>query len=596
MKPRIALVVAFISFAFPLAAQKLPDGYWAPEKVAQILAKTQIVKLAPDLSTLTEGERECVKYLLAAGNIVQGIYEDARHPEATASVVALRELHESTGKTSRTGDLLTLYRLYQGPIAATLDNRREPFLPVKPQSPARNVYPRDATREELDAFLAAHPDSRATILGERTVVRRATRENLKRDLTMLARFPIIDAMHPGLSGRLLEQLDAASSTAFYAVPQSLAYAPETAELFRLLNLAANAVGADDDELARYLRNRARDLVSDDYESGDASWVTGRFKRLNAQIGSYETYDDAIYGVKAFHSLSILLRDEEASGRVANAIGNLQTIEDSLPYEQHRKVRENVPVGVYHVIADFGQARGGNTATILPNDPLMTSRYGRTILLRGNIMKSDALFTNTKAAWDAAVAPALASHLASDGNFHRTLWHEIGHYLGVDRDERGRPLDVALENAADPIEEMKSDLVALFAVPLLRKSGYYDDSMVRSVYASGIMRTIQNVRPIREQPYQTMQLVQFNWFLDKGLISVDPKTTRISIHYDRYHDVVASLLGEILTIQRAGDAKGAEAFLAKWMRWDDGLHEAVAKRIRASQKHRFALMTYEALGD
>ena len=33
--------------------------------------------------------------------------------------------------------------------------------------------------------------------------------------------------------------------------------------------------ADDAEFAGYLRNRARDLLSNDYESGDAAWVTGR---------------------------------------------------------------------------------------------------------------------------------------------------------------------------------------------------------------------------------------------------------------------------------------------------------------------------------
>ena len=33
-----------------------------------------------------------------------------------------------------------------------------------------------------------------------------------------------------------------------------------------------------------------------------------------------------------------------------------------------------------MIADFGQARGGNTATILPNESYLARRYGRTILL------------------------------------------------------------------------------------------------------------------------------------------------------------------------------------------------------------------------
>ena len=58
-------------------------------------------------------------------------------------------------------------------------------------------------------------------------------------------------------------------------------------------VAADAVEADDAEFAGYLRNRGRDLLSNDYESGDAAWVTGRFGRLNAQIGTYETYDDAL---------------------------------------------------------------------------------------------------------------------------------------------------------------------------------------------------------------------------------------------------------------------------------------------------------------
>ena len=33
------------------------------------------------------------------------------------------------------------------------------------------------------------------------------------------------------------------------------------------------------------------------------------------------------------------------------------------------IREDIPVGVYDVIADFGQSRGGNTASILPNEAL-----------------------------------------------------------------------------------------------------------------------------------------------------------------------------------------------------------------------------------
>ena len=140
----------------------------------------------------------------------------------------------------------------------------------------------------------------------------------------------------------------------------VAYAPDCACPL-LLNEAKTPL-ADDDEFARYLRNRARDLLSDDYESGDAAWITGRFKNLNAQIGSYETYDDELYGVKTFFALNVLSTKREETIALRQAMRGLQAIEDSLPYDLHKKIREDIPVGVYDVVADFAQSRGGNTAT------------------------------------------------------------------------------------------------------------------------------------------------------------------------------------------------------------------------------------------
>ncbi len=69
-----------------------------------------------------------------------------------------------------------------------------------------------------------------------------------------------------------------------------------------------------------------------HESGDASWVTGRFGNLNAEIGSYETYDDQLYGVKSFFACNVLLRDQEQSDALREAIKGLQSFENSLPYE------------------------------------------------------------------------------------------------------------------------------------------------------------------------------------------------------------------------------------------------------------------------
>jgi len=593
MKVMLPLFVCLWATVAGAQSRSWPDGYWSEAKAIEILSRTETVRLAPDLSGLAAEERAGLQELLQAGEIMQRLYEESRHPEALTSRARLRELEQSLGTTGAR-HLVTLYDLFQGPIASTLDNAREPFLPVAPPVAGRNVYPTDLTRAELDAFLAVHPERRSSLLDERTIVRRATAENLSRDRDALGTGPLA-TLHPTLARDLRDLSARPDPKVLYAVPYAVAYAPDLMRAFTHLMAAADRLEAGDQEFARYLRNRARDLLSNDYESGDASWVTGRFTRFNAQIGAYETYDDSLTGRKAFHGLSLLLQNEPATTELRRDLGGLQEIENALPYDAHKRVRDDISVGVYDVIADFGQARGTNTATILPNDPLFSRRYGRTILLRENIMKHPEIFAADMRIWRTATADPHAADLTSDGNFRRTLWHEIGHYLGVDRDRTGRDLDVALEEWADALEEMKADLVSLFAAQVLRERGTLPEATLRAVQASGIRRVILNIRPRSDQPYQVMQLAQFNYFIDKGLLDSDPQTGRLTIHYDRYPAVVASLLKEVLAVQYQGDKAAAGSFFERWGAWTPNVHERLAARVRDAQGARFRLVHYAALG-
>jgi hypothetical protein len=246
-----------------------------------------------------------------------------------------------------------------------------------------------------------------------------------------------------------------------------------------------------------------------------------------------------------------------------------------------------------VIADFGQARGTNTASILPNDARLVGRYGRTILMRRNLLLHPTLVENSRDNWRAATDPAHHAEFDPEGGFQRVLWHEIGHYLGPDRDVQGRSLDLALTEAAGTYEEMKADLVSLFCANSLRRSGYYDERGLRGVYAAGIGRVLLKTRPRRDQAYGTMQLMQMNWYLEHGLLAFDPATKKLRIRYERYHDVVASLLKEVLALQHAGDRAAADRFIDRWATWDDR-HAALAAAMRAVEKSRFRLVRYAAL--
>lgn len=600
-----AIVLGLFTLAFSQTGARMRSsatptaGFWPVEKSQPIIDKTQTLLLSPELAHLTAGERMAVVKLLEVGKIFQGLYEQQRHPQAASAWQQLTRLEKQVGSTPFTQNLKTLYRLNQGPIATTLENTREPFLPVEPVQPGKNVYPWAVKKDEIEAYLTSHPEARDSIMDLRTVVRRASTENLARDLGVLKKYPALNTLHP----KLEQQLTVLNSTrdakqrqpsAFYAVPYSVAYADELIKSHALLNEAAAAVQQDDEEFARYLRNRARDLLSNDYESGDAAWVTGHFKNLNAQIGSYETYDDELFGVKTFFAFNLLSTRQKETTPLREAMKGLQALEDSLPYQNHKKIREDIPVGVYDVVADFGQSRGGNTATILPNESYLARRYGRTILLRANIMREPNIFEGTSKTFTAAVGADQARELTSEGNFYRTLWHEVGHYLGVDRTKDNRDLDEALLDDASALEEMKADLVALFVARALHKQNYYTDAQLRSVYAGGILRVLQNNKPRRDQPYNTMQLMQWNFFLENGLLSF--ANGRLTIHYDKYHEVVGKMLRKTLEVQYAGDKAAADQYIDQYTKWDENLHGVIAKNIRDQQRYRFRVFKYGALGE
>ncbi len=547
-----------------------------------VLQRTQRLRLAPDLSALTPGEHAAVRELLAAGERLNRIYMQQRHAQAIPAADYLAH-HPELAKQR------DLFWMNIGPIATTLDNTREPFLTVEAETPAKNMYPPGTTQAIMDAFLAAHPERRADILDDRTVVWAANAANLQRALRTLDRYPALETLHPGLRARLRAQ------QTYLSVPYSVAYAEDLYFVAARLNAAADDVATADAAFARYLRLRARDLLADDYEGGDAAWITGRFTgHLNAQIGAYETYDDSLYGVKTFFALSLLVRDQARSSELNGALEDIQRVEDALPYDHHRRVRSDIPVGVYNIIADFGQARGTNTATILPNEAYLAQQYGRTILMRGNILLNDEIFAETERAFAAAVVDDQAHDLTPEGGFYRTLWHEIGHYCGVNVTSDGRDLDAALQDSADLYEEMKADLVSLTSARILHDRGRLTDAQLRAIYASGVRRVLQKNQPRRDQPYQTMQLMQWNWFLDKGALSFE--NGRLRIHYDRYPAAVESLLREVLAIQYNGDRNAANAFVTRWTQWRPDVHEVIAQRMRQAERTRFSLVTYAALDD
>ncbi len=590
----LACLVAGGVTAQSACARKLPKGYAGEKATQRMLDKTLRLRLSPDLSHLNDAERRTIELLMDVGDMMQTLYEQSRHHQALAAHEALRKLDRELDHPRATQNLLDLYRIFKGPVGRHLDGKVRPFLPVDNKEPGRNVYPWGVSKEEINSYLDATPHARSELLHTRAVVRRATTENLRTDIRTIERHGVIDVLHPGLRERLSNRVAAPDQEGFYAVPYSVAYAHDLVAIYDRLQEAALLIGETDVEFARYLKQRAVDLLRDDYEAGDAAWVTGRFGNLNAQIGSYETYDDELYGVKSFFGVSVLVKDLAMSSSLETVTRWLQEFEDLMPYENHKGVRQNIPLGVYEVIADFGQARGTNTATILPNESYITRKYGRTVLIRKNIVMNPELFEIRKDAFEAAVAEEFHSHYRADGDLFRTLFHEIGHYLGPDLTGDGRTLDMALEEDSSILEELKSDLVALFLCKRLFKKRYYPEPRLRAVQAAGIRRVLRRRQPSKSQTYATMQLMQMNYFLEKGLLEFDGK--QLVIHYDRYHQTVEAMLREVMKLQYEGDKTAADRFIEKYTTWNSNPHGRIAAAMNKVETYRYALVHYSAMGD
>ena len=126
-------------------------------------------------------------------------------------------------------------------------------------------------RHALDADLAEG------LLDLRAVVRANSKENLQRDLEKLYEYPMLDGLHPGLRDRLEVLRDGKDNAPVYALPYSVHWAPRILKVYDLLHEAAVAVAGDDPDFADYLALRARDLVSDNYEAGDAAYLDNDYR-------------------------------------------------------------------------------------------------------------------------------------------------------------------------------------------------------------------------------------------------------------------------------------------------------------------------------
>jgi len=493
----------------------------APDVGAR-LARFAPTPIDADLSALSPRERAVLARLVRTSARLDELFLR----QASEDNPALRE--ELAGDDSPLAkEALAYFDLSAGPWDR-LDE--EPFAGAEPRPKGAGFYPKDLTKEELEAWIATHPGDADAMRSLYTVIRR-------------------------------------QEGALVAVPYSVAYREWLAPCAE--DLAQAAADAEDESLARYLSATAKGLGADDYYESDLAWMDME-SRIEVTIGPYETYEDRLFGYKASFQSFVTIADDGESRTLERFKAELPAMERNLPIpDEHKNPRRGTssPIRVVDLVYAAGDARKGVQAIAfnLPNDERVREAKGSKNVLLRNVMKAKFAQILRPIA-ERVVAPAEVANLSADAFFYHTLLHELSHGLGPGRIRvNGKETEVRLmmEEHHSALEEAKADVMGIYNILYLMDRGLLPAEGRASLFSTFLAGMFRATRFGVAEAHGQGTALQFNWMLEKGVVREDGEGGTFSIDHAAVPAAIRALLSAILLLQAYGDRTGASAFLGKY---------------------------------
>ncbi|HWY24682.1 MAG TPA: hypothetical protein VNX47_07170 [Nevskia sp.] len=517
-----AAFVAAIAAAFPAMAAPAPSSERAAlEKMTAAFAPTD---LSVDLSGLPQSERDSLARQVQAAQLMNAIFLRQTWSGNGAMLLGLLQDGSETGRARLAGFLLN-----QGPWDR-IDHDR-PFVPGAPAKPdGAGFYPNDASKEEIDHWIATLPPAQAEqARGFFTVVRRQPDGSL------------------GI------------------VPYSVEYQGELQQAAALLREAAKLT--QQPSLRKFLDLRAAAFLSNDYYASDVAWME-LDASLEPTIGPYEVYEDKWFNYKAAYEAYITVRDEAESKKLARFSAQLQDIEDHLPIDpalRNPKLGALAPIAVVNEVYDSGDAAHGvqTAAYNLPNDERVTKEKGSKRVMLKNVQHAkfdQVLLPIAKV----ALARTDQAKVQFDPFFTHILMHELMHGLGphsIQLDGKDTTVRQALKEASSAFEEAKADISGLWALQYLVDKGVIDKATEQTMYDTYLASSFRTLRFGIGEAHGKGMAMQLNWLLDHGGVKVNHDGT-FAVVPDKIHPAVTSLVTGIMTIQAHGDYAAAKGMLDK----------------------------------
>ncbi|PEQ11995.1 hypothetical protein B2G71_14545 [Novosphingobium sp. PC22D] len=492
------------------------------------LAKLAVIEMRPETGFLSAEERKVVNLLIEASDLITQIYLRQRsvdNPQVEKAVAMNRRADRDK--------LVEMFARNLGPWDEMAD--LHPFWGTEPMPEGAGFYPPDLTRQEFEAYLAAHPEQKEALTSWYTVVRR--------------------------DGDKLK-----------AVPYSVEYREWLEPAARLLDEAAATTG--NPSLGKFLSLRAKAFRTDDYYESELAWMDLTGTPIEPAIGPYEVYTDRLMGTKTAFESFVTLKDPEESAALAKYKNYLREMEGNLPIEDKYK---NFARGFESPIAVAEQVHGGGdnipgSQTIafnLPNDERVREAKGAKKVILSNVLgaKYERILEPMASH---ALKPDQAKLVAKKYMQLETLFHELSHSLGpgtITVDGRQTTVNEELKDQYSALEESKADVAGVWNILFMMEKGELPASerpQLLATYFTGIFRA---VRFGAVEAHGKGAAVQYGYLRDKGAFTWDPVAKRYVVDEARMVDGLRDLLHDELMLEATGDYAGTRAFMDKWSQLD-----------------------------
>jgi hypothetical protein len=491
--------------------------------LGQRLAKFQHVRMLFQTAGLTAREQQLVRKLVEACSYLESIYWRQSDAEALT-------LYQSLGSSRNRRDIELRTYLRINASRFDLIDQDRPFVGTEPAPPGRGFYPANLTRDQVEQYVKQHPEQKAAIYSQFTIVR-------------------------WNEGKL------------EAVPYRIAFRAFLEPAANALRAAANL--SDDAAFAKFLQLRADALISDDYFPSDLAWLELKNPKFDIVFAPYETYLDGLLGVKGSYGAAVMVRNERESKKLELFQKYVPQIQDALPLAaEDRPSKEGLetPMEVMDTPFRAGDLTHGYQAVAdnLPNDPRVHEQKGSKKLFFKNFMDARVNYVILPVARK-LMEPKQAAKVSGEGYLLGTIMHEISHGLGpaFARTAAGK---VSIREAMGPgfsgLEEAKADVTGMFGLKWLVDHDALPKAKLEEYYASYVGGLFRTVRFGTAEAHGQAEMMEFNYLSERGAIRRNANG-RYSIDYEKIPGAVADLAKELLEIEATGDRARAENWFKKY---------------------------------